>query len=153
MRPKTGLSPIQQAVLHHMLRSGRRDPRPVAVLIVDDQAVFRKIARDVIEAAPEFEAVGEAASGEEALALVASKAPELILMDVRMPEMDGVETARHIRVSDPAPVIVLVSAEDADVLAERLESAGAAAFVRKQELCPSGLRALWAAHGATAGAA
>jgi two-component system invasion response regulator UvrY len=152
MRPKTGLSPIQQAVLHHMLRSARRHPRPVAVLTVDDQAVFRKIARDVIEATPGFEAVGEAASGEEALALVASKAPELVLMDVRMPEMDGVETARRIRVSDPAPVIVLVSAEDDDVLAERLESAGAAAFVRKQELCPSRLRALWAAHGATAGA-
>jgi two-component system, NarL family, invasion response regulator UvrY len=153
MRPKTGLSPIQEAVLHHMPRPAERHPRPVAVLTVDDQAVFRKVARDVIDATPGFETVGEAGSGEEALALVASKAPELVLMDIRMPEMDGVETARRICRSDPAPVIVLVSAEDDDVLAERLESAGAVAFVRKQELCPSRLRALWAAHGAAAGAA
>jgi DNA-binding NarL/FixJ family response regulator len=124
----------------------------VTVLAVDDQAVFRKIAKEVIDATPGFEAVGEVSSGDEALELVASEAPELVLIDVRMPEMDGVETAQRIRRSDRAPVIVLVSAEDDEDLAERLESAGAAAFVRKQELCPDRLRALWAAHCAAAGA-
>jgi two-component system, NarL family, invasion response regulator UvrY len=118
------------------------------VLTVDDQAVFRKVARDVIEATPGFEAVGEAASGEEALALVVATAPELVLMDVRMPEMDGVDAARRIQLSDRSPVIVLLSAEEDDVLAGGLESSGAAAFVRKQELCPARLRALWTTHGA-----
>jgi two-component system, NarL family, invasion response regulator UvrY len=135
-----------------MLQPAERHRRPVTVLTVDDQAVFRKIAREVIDATPGFEAVGEAGSGDEALALVASEAPELVLMDVRMPKMDGVETAQRIHRSDRAPVIVLVSAEDEEALAERLESAGAAAFVRKQELCPDRLRALWAGHGAAAGA-
>jgi two-component system, NarL family, invasion response regulator UvrY len=131
-----------------MLRPEESRRRPVAVLTVDDQAVFRKVARDVIEATPGFEAVGEAASGEEALALVAATAPELVLMDVRMPQMGGVEAARCIQRSDRPPVIVLVSAEEDEVLAGGLESSGAVAFVRKQELCPARLRALWTTHGA-----
>jgi len=131
-----------------MLRPEDSRRRPVAVVTVDDQAVFRKVARDVIEATPGFEAIGEAASGEEALVLVAATAPELVLMDVRMPHMDGVEAARRIQRSDHPPVIVLVSAEEDDVLAGGLESSGAVAFVRKHELCPARLRALWATHGA-----
>jgi CheY-like chemotaxis protein len=131
-----------------MLQPEESRRRPVSVLTVDDQAVFRTVARDVIEATPGFEAVGEAASGEEALALVAATAPELVLMDVRMPEMDGVEAARRIQRSDRSPVIVLVSAEEDDVLAGGLESSGAVAFVRKHELCPARLRGLWTTHGA-----
>ena len=65
----------------------------VRVLTVDDQAVFRGIAREVIDATPGFEAVGEAASGEEALAAVARLDPQLVLLDVRMPGLDGVDVA------------------------------------------------------------
>jgi DNA-binding NarL/FixJ family response regulator len=116
----------------------------VRVLTVDDQELFRGIARDVIEATEGFEVAGEAANGEEALAAVERLAPELVLLDVRMPGMDGVEVARRIAASHPDTVVVLISME------ERVDvpSAAATPFVRKQDFGPRLLRRLWTAHGA-----
>ena len=84
----------------------------VRVLTVDDQAVFRGIAREVIDATPGFESVGEAASGEEALAAVARLDPQLVLLDVRMPGLDGIEVARRLRETHPDTLLVLISIED-----------------------------------------
>src|SRR4051794_41927769 len=70
---------------------------PVRVLTVDDQAPFREVARDLVEVTPGFAAVGEAESGEEALGMTRSVAPDLILLDLRMSGMDGLETARRLR--------------------------------------------------------
>ena len=69
----------------------------IGVVTVDDHEAFRRSIRDVIDATPGFELLGEAASGEAALALVAELSPELVLVDVRMPGMDGFETARRLR--------------------------------------------------------
>ena len=82
------------------------------VMTVDDQEVFRSAARAVVDATPGFESVGEPASGEEALGLVDEAKPELVLVDVRMPGLDGVETARRLRRPHPELVIVLVSLDD-----------------------------------------
>jgi two-component system, NarL family, invasion response regulator UvrY len=120
----------------------------VSVLTVDDQAVFRSVARELVAATPGFAQVGEAASGAEALSAVATLHPQLVLLDVRMPGMDGVETARRIRSVYPDAVVVLVSADDADE--ETAHACGAATWVRKQELGPSRLRRLWALYGAPA---
>jgi DNA-binding NarL/FixJ family response regulator len=111
---------------------------------VDDQAVFRSVAREVVEATPGFEPAGEAASGEEALTLVAEVRPQLALVDVRMPGMDGVETARRLRAAHPELVIVLISVEEPP--ADPAES-GAATFVRKQDFKPALLSRIWGAHG------
>lgn len=119
----------------------------VGVLVVDDQAVFRLAAHDVVEATLGFEAVGEASSGEEALGLVHELRPELVLMDVRMPEMDGVETARRIIESWPELVIVLISVDGQDELPAGAETCGAATFVRKQDFGPATLRTIWAMYG------
>ena len=119
----------------------------VGVLLVDDQAVFRGVARDVVEATPGFAVVGEASSGEEAVEVAQELQPELVLLDVRMPAMDGLETARRVVAAHAGGVIVLISVEDAAELPPGVESCGAATFIRKQDFGPAALSAMWAAHG------
>ena len=123
--------------------------RPVRVLTVDDQAVFRVAARDVIAATPGFEAVAEATSGADAVALARSLRPDLVLMDVRMPDMDGIETTRHLRAAAPDSVVVLVSFEDPADIDVLMHDCGAAASLRKQDFCADALRRLWATHRRT----
>jgi DNA-binding NarL/FixJ family response regulator len=115
---------------------------------VDDQVVFRRAAHDVIAATPGFVPVGDAESGEEALDAVERLHPELVLLDVRMPGMGGIEAARRIIASHPATVVVLISVEDSAVFADEAHASGAAALVRKQEFGPALLRSIWEAHGA-----
>ncbi len=117
-------------------------------MTVDDQEVFRSVAREVIEATPGFEPAGEVASGEEALEVVGALRPQLVLVDVRMPGMNGVDTARRLSDAHPELVIVLISLEDQSD-APPTTDCGAVTFVRKQDFGPSLLRRLWIAHGTT----
>jgi two-component system, NarL family, invasion response regulator UvrY len=124
-----------------------QEPMGVGVLVVDDQAHFRRVALEVVGATPGFEPLGEAASGEEALALAADLRPELILLDVRMPVMNGIETARRLSTEQPGGVIVLVSIDDPSELPDDMESCGAKAVIRKQDFGSRALRRLWDAQG------
>jgi DNA-binding NarL/FixJ family response regulator len=119
--------------------------RAVRVLTIDDQEIFRSLARAVIEATDGFTAVGEAAGGEEGLEAVAKLAPDLVLLDVRMPGMSGIEVARRLVATHPEVVVVLISIE------ERIDVPSAAQLdtvplVRKQDFGPRLLRRLWAEH-------
>ncbi|HEX5857381.1 MAG TPA: response regulator [Microbacterium sp.] len=118
----------------------------VRVLTVDDQALFRGVARDVIDATPGFVAVGEAASGVEGLEAVERLSPQLVLLDVRMPGMDGIEVARRLTATHPETVVVLISIEEGiDVpSAAQLDTVP---LVRKQDFGPRLLRRLWKEHG------
>ena len=120
--------------------------KPVTVLAVDDHEIFRRTARSLIAATPGFEQVGEASSGPEALELAADLRPDLVLVDVRMPGMDGIETARRLAGAAPDVMVVLISVEGIPELPSSLTSAGAAAFVRKQDLSTRTLPELWSAH-------
>jgi DNA-binding NarL/FixJ family response regulator len=118
-------------------------PDPVRVLVVDDHAIVRSATRLLLDATGEFEAVGEAASGSEALSAVEQLDPDLVLLDVRMPDMDGIEAAARIRATRRSTVVVLMSS---DPRAEPRAST-AAAFVPKERLKPAVLRQIWARHG------
>jgi two-component system invasion response regulator UvrY len=121
-------------------------PSSVTVLTVDDQAVSRRAARDLIAATPGFEEVGQAASGPEALELAAALMPDLVLLDVRMQRMDGIETAQRLLAADPETVVVLISMNEVTEIANAVAS-GVAAHLRKQDLSTRALRAVWDAHG------
>ena len=127
------------------MKLGENQPatRAVRVLTIDDQAIFRVLARAVIEATEGFSAIGEAAGGEEGLEAVASLEPDLVLLDVRMPGMGGIEVARRLAATHPEVVVVLISIE------ERIDVPSAAELdtvpmVRKQDFGPRLLRRLWA---------
>jgi two-component system, NarL family, invasion response regulator UvrY len=122
-------------------------PDSVGVLVVDDQLVFRQVAHEVIDATENFEMLGEAASGAHALVALTELSPDLVLLDVRMPGMDGIETARRLHAQDPKSVIVLITIEEAPNLPAGLSSCGAAELVRKQDFGPAMLRRVWRAHG------
>ena len=111
---------------------------PVRVLTVDDQARFRSLARKVIRATPGFEAIGEAASGAAGIALAAELHPDVVLMDVRMPGLGGIDAARRIMRDGSAHLLVLLSSDVATVPPDLTATA-----IRKEQLRPATLRSLW----------
>jgi DNA-binding NarL/FixJ family response regulator len=125
----------------------RPDGANVTVLAVDDQPIFLRAAHQLIADTPGFEHVGEATSGPEAVEMAAALHPDLVLLDIRMPGMNGIETARRIAALDAGVVVVLVSLEEAPELPASLASVGAAVHLRKQDLSTRALQAIWAAHG------
>jgi two-component system invasion response regulator UvrY len=122
------------------------DPTPVRVVVVDDQAPFRAAARAVVDRTAGFEIVGEAGDGGEALRFVASHPVDLVLMDVKMPVVDGIEAARRIGADHPDVVVFLMSSHDRSSLPDGLDSCGAATYLPKEDLSPAVLTDLWADH-------
>jgi DNA-binding NarL/FixJ family response regulator len=105
----------------------------IRVLIVDGRPSVRQGLRMQLLLEPDLEVIGEAASGEEALALVPQVQPDVVLMDVKMPGMDGIPATRGVRAIRPQSTIVLLSLYDDARLKAEAQAAGAAAFVGKQE--------------------
>ena len=119
----------------------------VSVMIVDDQAPFRAAARAVVSRIGGFELVAEVASGEEAVAVAADLRPALVLMDINMGELDGIEATRLIVETNPDTKVILVSTYGLDDLPPRARTSGAIAYVNKDELSPRVIRRLWADGG------
>ena len=119
---------------------------PVPVLIVDDQAPFRRAARAVVTATPGFEVVGEAESGEEAVEMADALEPLLVLMDINLPGINGIEATRRITAARPEAVVILLSTYQAGDLPADADSCGAAAYVHKEEFGPAIIQDLWAKH-------
>ncbi|HSD81573.1 MAG TPA: response regulator [Solirubrobacteraceae bacterium] len=115
----------------------------VTVLTVDDEPAFRAAARAVVHATPGFRPVAEAASGAEAIALAERLRPDLVLMDVRMPGLDGVEAAHAIARVSPRSAVVFVSADGAHAVPLAARPKTALAVLAKEELRPARLRRLW----------
>jgi DNA-binding NarL/FixJ family response regulator len=105
--------------------------KPIRVLLVDDQTLFREGLRTLLSVHEGIEVVGEAANGEEALHCVKVLQPHVVLMDLRMPVLGGVETTRRLRAADPrCHVIVLTTFDDDEEVFEALRS-GAAGYLLK----------------------
>jgi len=115
---------------------------PSGVLVVDDQRPFRLAARGLLAGTPDLVLVGEATSGEEAVELATRLRPRVVLMDVRLPGIDGIEATRRILAVAPATVVVLVSTHRQDDLPGGWRTCGAVAFWRKEELDMEALGAL-----------
>ena len=115
----------------------------VKVLIVDDQAAFRSAAREVVAATAGFEVVGEAASGEESVAAARRLHPDLVLMDVRLPGVDGLEASRLIRSEQNEITVFLLSTYDEEEFASRITGSRAAAFIPKLAFSSDSLLSTW----------
>ncbi len=115
----------------------------VRVLVVDDQAPFRMAARAVVRRLAGFEAVGEAATGEEAVDRAAELRPDLVLMDINMPGINGIEATRRLLAAVPLAVVFLCSTYPLDDLPADAAECGASAYLNKEELSADSLRRLW----------
>jgi DNA-binding NarL/FixJ family response regulator len=116
--------------------------RPIRVLIVDDQEPFRTAMRMVVELVDGFEIAGEAHDGESGLALAEELAPDLVLMDVQMPGIDGLEATRRLTATHSGIRVIVLSTYQADEYEKAALEAGAIAFISKSEFGPDSLAAL-----------
>jgi two-component system invasion response regulator UvrY len=125
----------------------------VRVLVVDDQPPFRRAAKAVCSMTAGFKVVGEAESGEDAVDQAAALEPDLILMDINLPGINGIEATRRIREAQPGTVVVLLSTYKAEDLPGDARQSGAVAYVNKEEFAPNILQDLWSsrADGALSG--
>jgi DNA-binding NarL/FixJ family response regulator len=128
-----------ETAVHGRRREGGGEA-PVSVLVVDDKATYRAAMREVVQATSGLELVGEAESGEAAIAAAAEYLPQLVLMDKRMPGMGGLAACRAITDRDPSVIVILCSVEDPDPVIAQAH--GAAAMIRKQDLSRERLREL-----------
>jgi DNA-binding NarL/FixJ family response regulator len=124
---------------------GRRcwDDRRVrsTVLIVDDHDAYRRSASALLEAEG-FEVVGEAADGVSALEAAARLRPDVVLLDIRLPDIDGLQVAERLAAVPEPPSVVLISSRDADAYGSRLSSVPARGFIAKRDLSGAALVAL-----------
>jgi DNA-binding NarL/FixJ family response regulator len=121
-------------------------PKAVRVLAVDDAAAFRRAVRTLLQRTPRLDLVGEADTGERALAVAASCDPDLVLMDVRMPGMGGLAAAKAMKAARPATVVVLISTEHPSDLPAEASTCGADEIVWKSELRAGVVEAIWLEH-------
>jgi two-component system, NarL family, invasion response regulator UvrY len=111
----------------------------VRVLIVDDQATFRSAARLVVDLSDGFEVVGEAETGEDAVGMVAALEPDLVLMDVNLPGIDGLEATRRIVASGSTARVLVLSTYSESEYQDAATAAGAVGFVTKDDFGPDSL--------------
>ena len=105
---------------------------PIRVLVADDQALFRRGLSVVLAASEDIEVVGEASDGEEAVAKAQELTPDVVLMDVRMPRLSGIEAARHIRRIHPATELLMLTVSDEEEDLYESVKAGANGYLLKE---------------------
>jgi two-component system, NarL family, invasion response regulator UvrY len=115
----------------------------VRVLIVDDQAPFRDVARLVIDMTGGFEIVGEAQTGEASVEMAEALDPDLILMDVNLPGIDGTEATKRILGQGSKAVVLLLSTYEEAEYEPKARDSGASAYIPKSSFDPDRLKTAW----------
>jgi DNA-binding NarL/FixJ family response regulator len=111
-----------------------RLPNPIRVLIADDHRLFAEALEAILAAESSIEVVGRARNGSEALELALALEPDVVLMDISMPVMDGVEATRRIRQARPAACVLMLTGSNATADVDRSRGAGAAGYVTKDRI-------------------
>ncbi len=124
----------------------RRHDAEVRVLVVDDHAFFRGVMCELVAATPGFSVVAQAACGEEALSAAAAGAPDFVLMDIRMPNLGGLEAAERLLERRPELVMLLVTAREPPVSLPPGLAGHAVSVTRKRDLRGALLRETWNAR-------
>jgi len=114
----------------------------IRVLLADDQPTIRQGLRLRLDLEPDIDVVGEASDGNDAVALASVLRPDVVIMDVRMPHLDGIDATYALRVQSPGSAVVILSLHDDAGTRNRARRAGAAAFVAKHEADHSLLNAI-----------
>jgi two-component system, NarL family, invasion response regulator UvrY len=118
--------------------------KTVAVLIVDDQHPFRDVARTVIGMTDGFVVAGEAISGEEAVEMASDRRPDLVLMDINLPGINGIEACRRIKAAAPSTAVILLSTYSESDLPADARDCGAIEYVHKEDFGPTLVQDIWA---------
>ena len=114
----------------------------LSVLVVDDQSLFREIAHNMFEVSDEFTVIAEAEDGVSAIAAYERTRPDLVLMDIQMARMNGLDAAREILRTDPDASVVLISMKADPEYSRIADEMGAIGFMAKRDLRPSSLKIL-----------
>ena len=117
------------------------------VILADDEPEFREWLRSLLEGSQDFEVVGEASTGTEAIRLMPLLTPDAVIADVYMPELDGLELARYVRDHFPSIKTILVSVHSERVYERLAREEGALAFIPKSRLSPEALRKVLQGQG------
>lgn len=125
-----------------------RESRKTTILLADDHPLLRQSIRNVLENQPDFQVVGEAGDGKEAIRLADELQPDVVIMDIGMPEIDGLEATRRIKASYPQMVVLVLTVHSDDEYVVGILQAGAAGYLTKSVL---GEEVVQAIHGVLAG--
>ena len=119
----------------------------VRVWVVDDQASFRRATAATVAVTDDFVMVGECETGESAVERIRDGGADIVLMDIHMPGMGGIEATRRIRAAQPDLLVVLMSTYDIEDLPAAASACGAAAYLHKERLSPEMLSRIWRTVG------
>ncbi len=132
------------------MRQKRNNMGKINVIIADDHVLFREGTRNLIEKEKDMEVIGEASDGEEAAELVRKKSPHVVLMDIAMPKVNGIEATRKIKASQPSTAVLILTAYDNDQYIMALLEAGAAGYLLKNVSGKDLINAIRAVHAGEA---
>jgi DNA-binding NarL/FixJ family response regulator len=122
-------------------------PLPVTVVIADDHRLFAEALETIVSGDPRFRVLGHARDGEEAVALVERVKPDVVLMDISMPVMDGLEATRRIVASTPNAAVLMLTGSNARLDVDQARKAGAAGYVTKDRIAAELIEAILNAVG------